>query len=99
MQMTVTVALEQLKADAYGTPYRVYLEGDVLIARTHDPEHQAARVLKDRGLCGTLITITFGGDGSPRARVDIEGAAQWTMVETSQRGPCSVPYRKLPAMS
>jgi len=61
--------------------YRVSCEGKTLIARARDPEHEAARALKQLGVSGLMQTFVRG-----RASMvlEIESAASCTVIENSR---------------
>ena len=62
---------------AKGAGFRVLLEdGDVLLARTADPEHDACRALLSQGITGKLIT-RWAGSNHDSMILDIEKGARW----------------------
>ena len=70
------------------------LGGEVIVRRSRDPEHDAARVLHARGLRGRFRTIDFR-TGKPRMILDIEKAAKLRTVERDTGGLTVVPYRPM----
>ena len=82
------VFLECIKHAPTGARYRVTYQGEVLIASTRDPEHDAARKLLRRGITGMLETWRHGVPYAAM-RLDIEDAAKWTITE----GPCTPLHR------
>ena len=59
--------------------------GETIVRRSHDPETDAARVLRARGLTGS-ITLVDGSTGRARAIISIDGAAKVRTVEESRKG-------------
>ena len=92
---TIDVQLRPQWIKRVGYRYDVILDGEVIVRRSRDPEYDAARVLRDRGLCGRFRTIDFV-TGQPRMILDIEKAAKLCCVERADKGPPTVaPYRPL----
>jgi hypothetical protein len=56
--------------------YDVVYDGEFIATDSHDPEHDAARVLLARGIIGTL-TMLDAVTGKPRTVINIEKAARW----------------------
>lgn len=74
-----------------GYLYSVIYDGKLLIERSRDPEHDAARALHAMGLTGKL-TLLDGKSGVPRSVVDIERAAKLTMTERIRGGLSAVAW-------
>lgn len=74
-----------------GYRYDVILGGDVIVRRSGDPEHEAARALRSRGLSGTFRTTDFV-TGKPRMILDIEKTAGLRTVERDRGGLSIEPY-------
>lgn len=53
-------------------------EGEILLAGTHDPEHDACRALLAHGITGTLVT-RWRGSRIDSMRMDIARGATWTV--------------------
>ena len=77
-----------------GYRYDVMLAGEVIVRRSRDPEHDAARVLHSRGLRGSLRPIDFV-TGRPRMIHDIGKAAKVSVIDRSDGGLVVVPYRPM----
>jgi len=78
-----------------GYRYSVIFRGKLLVARSTDPECDAARALLARGITGKL-TMLDGKTGRPRTVIDIERAAQLCVKE----GPLRfAPYESRPDRS
>ena len=52
----------------FGYLYDVLLDGEVIVSRASDPEHDAARALLAKGFIGSFETID-GKTGKPRMRI------------------------------
>jgi hypothetical protein len=65
--------------------YAVIYEGKLLVERSRDPEHDAARALLVMGLTGKL-TLCDGKTGAPRTIIDIEKASRQRVTEESRDG-------------
>ena len=74
-----------------GYLYSVICDGKLLVERSRDPEHDAARALAAKGVTGTL-TLLDGKTGRPRVTLDLEGAAKLTVREDRRKGPLFVKY-------
>jgi hypothetical protein len=78
----------EITVDGYGERgalCNVRLAGELIVLRSVDPEHDAARVLMARGISGPFETI--GADGRTRMRfASIEAAASVTMTEKDRDG-------------
>jgi hypothetical protein len=61
--------------------YRASYHGEVIVARSREPEFDACRVLLGRGISGAAETW-HPGAAHPAMRLDIEKAAEATVVET-----------------
>lgn len=72
-----------------GQRYRVRHAGEVLIRDTWNPEFDAARELLARGIAGRAEVWR---DGRVAATMDIERAAEVTIVENAQSGPRLGPW-------
>jgi hypothetical protein len=60
--------------------YDLTLDGELLVSRSRDPEHDAARALRDRGYTGKFWTVD-AKTGSRRMLVDIAKAARLTVID------------------
>jgi hypothetical protein len=90
----IDVVLSAEWVENVGYRYDVLLDGEVIVARSRDPEYDVARVLHARGLRGRFRTIDFR-PGKPRMLLDIEKAAKLRIVERDD-GPSRVMrYRPL----
>jgi hypothetical protein len=76
--------------------YDMILDGEVIVSRSRDPEHDAARVLKERGITGTFRTVD-AKTGKHRMTVDIEQAAKLVAIEEVGGGIRLVPLDGGPA--
>ena len=63
-----------------GYVYSVIYDGKLLVDRSRDPECDAARALRAKGITGKL-TMLDGKTGIPRTIIDIEKAARLTTKE------------------
>jgi hypothetical protein len=81
VQGGVRLVLRLLHHDRYG----VFVDDEMLVANSADPEHAAARALMRLGITGTAQTID-ARSGRQRLRFDIEVFAQTTVEETSRGG-------------
>lgn len=63
-----------------GQRWQVTIDGQILIDRARDPEHEAARLLLARGLTGRMLTYV---GGRPSMILSIEAAAGFTIIEGS----------------
>jgi hypothetical protein len=77
-----------------GYRYDVLLGEEVIVRRSRDPEHDAARALHARGLAGSFRTIDFL-TGKPRMIYYIEKAAKVSVIDRSDGGLVVVPYRPM----
>lgn len=69
----------------FGYAYDVELHGELIVAGSRDPEHDACRALQARGITGKLQLID-GNTGKPRTRIDIEAGAKWRVSEEDTDG-------------
>ena len=85
------VVLARVGMGARGAWYRVMYRDEVLIERSRDPGHDAARALLAMGIVGTLVTRW---EGSPHTALtmDIEWAAVRRTLETATVGPRTVAW-------
>jgi hypothetical protein len=67
-----------------GYVYSVLFNGTLLVERSRDPEHDAARALLAQGIAGKL-TLCDGKTGIPRTIIDIEKAAKLTVRENGKQ--------------
>ena len=61
--------------------------GELLIERAHDPEHQAARILHDRGMAGRMITCWSASRIIAMRFSSIKFAASRATSEGKKSGP------------
>lgn len=80
--------------DKYGALYDVVIDGERIVGRSHDPEHDACRALLAQGITGRLTFV--GVDGTPRSSIDIEPRAERTIIDDDRRGLLVARYRKWP---
>jgi hypothetical protein len=92
--MSIDVRLRAEWTIGTGYRYDVLLGDEVIVSRSRDPEHDAARVLRARGLRGRLRTIDFT-KGRHRMTLDIEKAAGLRVVERDRGGITVEPYLPL----
>ena len=92
--VAIDVRLRTAWVENAGYRHDVLLDGDVIVRRSRDPEHDAARVLHARGLHGQFRTIDFR-TGRPRMILDIEKAARLRTVERNDTGLVVVAYRAM----
>jgi len=64
--------------------YSVEYQGEVIVAGSNNPEHDACRALLTKGTTGTLLLLDCA-TGKERSRIDIERGALW-LVSEEQRG-------------
>jgi hypothetical protein len=77
-----------------GYRYDVLLGDKVIVSRSRDPEHDAARALLARGVSGRFRTMDFA-TGKPRMIVDIAKAARLSVIERDDRGPVAVAHHPM----
>jgi len=77
-----------------GYRYDVLLGDEVIVRRSRDPGHDAARALLALGHRGRFRTIDFR-TGMPRMSYDIEKAARLSIIERNDTGLVIVPYRRM----
>src|SRR5205085_2560336 len=85
----------QLKAQWFtnvGYRYDMILDGETIVSRSRDPEHEAGRALHSRGLRGRFCTIDFA-TGQPRMILNIESAARLRVIERADGGLTVGPYQ------
>src|SRR5665213_2566325 len=90
----IDVGLRSAWVENVGYRYDVLLDGDVIVCRSRDPEHDAARALHAIGLRGQFRTIDFH-TGAPRMILDIARAAKLSIVERNDTGLIVVPHRPM----
>ena len=90
----IDVHLKAIWIAGVGYRYDVLLDGNVIVRRSRDPEHEAARALHDRGLRGQFRTIDFH-TGEPRMILDIARAAKLSIVERNDTGLIVVAHRPM----
>ena len=78
------VQLSPLAYGRRGQKYAVHWHGQIIVAASLDPEHDAARALLARGISGTMRTVDKAG--VVRMMLDIEKAAKLTVIEEDSRG-------------
>jgi hypothetical protein len=61
-------------------------DGKLLVERSRDPEHDAARALVAKGITTGELTLCNGKTGKPRTIIDIEKAAKLMTTEESRGG-------------
>jgi hypothetical protein len=88
----VRLRAEWLKGIGYR--YDVIFEGEVIVCRSRDPEHDAARILEARGFRGRFRTID-ARTGRLRMVHDIVKAARLRTIERDDGGLIVVPYRRM----
>jgi len=91
---TIDVRLKPAWIENVGYRYDVILDGETIVRRSRDPEHDAARALHARGRRGCFRTIDFF-TGRPRMILDIEKAAKLRIIERDDTGLTVVPYRPM----
>jgi hypothetical protein len=75
--------------------YGVELDGEMILTASDNPEYDAARVMRDRGMTGPFQTT----DATGRVRMtfaSIEETAKWTVEENAKRGPRLVRHHPFP---
>jgi hypothetical protein len=77
-----------------GYRYDVAVDGEVLVERSRDPEHDLAGVLLARGITGK-VQIHDGNTGKPRTVVDVEKAAGLMVIEEDRGGLRLRKYREV----
>ena len=82
----IQVRLKAVWVEQAGYRYDVIFDGETIVSGSRDPEYDAARALRDRGLRGTFRTIDFV-TGKPRMILSIEKAARMRTVERADCGP------------
>jgi hypothetical protein len=86
------VAMRCVGHGARGPLWDVLLNGERIVSRSVDPEHDAARALLGRGITGPFVTM----DDSGRVRMrfaDIERAAGQCVVERRAGGLSVGPWK------
>lgn len=68
-----------------GYKFDVHFDEEVIVSRSLDAEHDAARALLKRGISG-ILTILDGKTHKPRTLIDIVKAARWSLTEESRDG-------------
>jgi hypothetical protein len=91
---TIDVQLRPEWIAGVGYRYDVTLADEVIVRRSRDPGHDAARVLHSRGRAGSFRTIDFL-TGKPRMIYDIAKAAKVSVIDRSDGGLVVVPYRPM----
>jgi hypothetical protein len=91
---TIDVRLRAEWIVGIGSRYDVLLDDELIVSRSRDPEHDAARVLHARGLRGRFRTIDYV-TGKHRMTLDIEKAAKLSIVERDRGGLRGDGYRPL----
>ena len=86
------IFIECTKDTDTGSRYRVTYGNTVLLESSRDPEHDAARVLLDKGITGTFETWRPGSSFAAM-RFDVEVAAKWRTEEGPNKGPRRVRWR------
>jgi hypothetical protein len=80
-----------------GPRWQATLDGEIIVASSADPEHDAARALLDRGITGTMA-VRHKGAGFTASAWDIEAAAGRRAFD-SQFGPSAtrkwVPFERM----
>lgn len=79
-----------------GYRYGVLLDGEKIIDKSVDPEHAAARILKDRDVTGKAVMLS-NITSRPRMYFDIEKFAKTRTEENAYRGPRKAPWRAFPS--
>jgi len=92
--MTIRVVLKPLPCRVPGglPVWAVMLDGRTIIPRAHDPEHEAARWLRDRGHTGPMETARQNGTVSMRYP-DLVRTAEWSTVDRARGGFVRRRYR------
>ena len=92
--MTTRVVLKPLRCRVPGglPAWEVMLDGRTIIQRAHDPEHEAARWLRDHGYVGPMETARE--DGTVRMRYpDLVKIAEWSISDSDGGGFVRRRYR------
>jgi hypothetical protein len=95
--MTATIIDVRLRAvwvSEVGYRYDVLLGAEIIVQRSRDPEHDAARALLALGYRGRFRTVDFVTDG-PRMIHDIEKAAKQRVVERDDGRIVVLRYRPM----
>jgi hypothetical protein len=71
----------------------VTLDGELVVERSRDPEHDLARVLQARGYTGH-VTLHDGKTGRPRTLINVEKAAELMVSEENRAGLRLRKYRE-----
>jgi len=79
---THTCEIKTISYDGRGGVYCVLFDGQVLVAKSYDPEFEACRVLLERGITGKLTTYR---KDTPCMVLDIEKAAR-CRTTTNEKG-------------
>ena len=91
---TIDVQLRSEWIASIGYRYDVLLDSEVIVRRSRDPAHDAARALLARGYRGRFRTIDFV-TGKPRMTHDIGKAAKLRTVERDDGGIVVMRYRPM----
>jgi hypothetical protein len=83
----ISVVLKPLRRRIPGgrPAWAVLLDGQTIIPRAHDPEHEAARWLRDHGHSGPMQTAREDGTVSMRYR-DLVRTAEWSLADRAAGG-------------
>lgn len=92
--MTIRVVLKPLRCRIGGglSAWAVLLDGKTIIPRAHDPEHAAARWLRDHGYVGPMETARENGTVCMRYR-DLVKTAEWSVADRAAGGFIRRRYR------
>jgi hypothetical protein len=88
-------AIPNLAGGKTGYVYNVTLDGELVVERSRDPEHDLARVLLARGVTGK-VTIHDGNTGKPRTIINFAKAAKLSAVERNRGRLALETYRETP---
>jgi hypothetical protein len=75
--------------------YDVEFDGRLVVTNSKDAECDLARVLLARGVKGA-VTVLDAITGKPRTIVNIEKAANLTVLETRRHGPRFIKWKRNP---
>ena len=85
--MTIRVVLKPLRSRLPGglPAWAVMFDGRTIIPRAHDPEHEAARWLRDHGYAGPMETVRQNGTVGMRY-ADLVRTAEWSISDRAAGG-------------
>jgi hypothetical protein len=88
----IRVELEEGNLTPKALLYNVYHEGKLLLKGARDPEHEAARKLRDLGYTGRIGFFSVGGQILRSSSPCLVSLAGWTITEPKNQAPRRVKF-------